>query len=201
MIHVNEQRLESDLSYRFRTVRVHRIWRGRRGCHSCRCVRPRPGRADAGECGLRSTSPLRRHLETLPASANGLRGAVPKTLEELTQDHEMIRYRKEHLARYLTALVTQTLRRQDGRLPRYGRQDAHVEGRGQRTRRAPGADECPARLCGRCLDQHDLEPGPGAWAGSANAAGLQQAALAAKRPHQPPLPGKPGAGLRGLHVA
>jgi hypothetical protein len=31
---------------------------------------------------------------------------VPKTLEELTEGHEMIRYRKEHLARYLTALVT-----------------------------------------------------------------------------------------------
>ncbi len=30
----------------------------------------------------------------------GYEGAVPKTLEELAQNHEIIRFRKEHLARY-----------------------------------------------------------------------------------------------------
>ena len=37
---------------------------------------------------------------------DGYDGPVPKTLEDLTEDHPMIRYRKEHLARYLVALVT-----------------------------------------------------------------------------------------------
>ena len=31
---------------------------------------------------------------------------MPKSLQELTPTHDMIRYRKEHLARYLVALVT-----------------------------------------------------------------------------------------------
>jgi hypothetical protein len=36
----------------------------------------------------------------------GYEGPVPKALDELTEDHEVVRYRKDHLARYLTALVT-----------------------------------------------------------------------------------------------
>jgi hypothetical protein len=33
-------------------------------------------------------------------------GPVPESLDSLTQDHEMIQFRKNHLARYLVALVT-----------------------------------------------------------------------------------------------
>jgi hypothetical protein len=46
----------------------------------------------------------------------GYEGPVPKTLEEVTLDHEMIRYRKEHLGRYLAALVTNSY---DGKMVAY----------------------------------------------------------------------------------
>ena len=46
----------------------------------------------------------------------GYEGAVPKTLEEVTQDHEMIRFRKEHLTRYLVALVSKPY---DGKMVAY----------------------------------------------------------------------------------
>jgi hypothetical protein len=46
----------------------------------------------------------------------GYEGPVPQTLDDLTKDHEMIRYRKEHLARYLTALVTKPY---DGKMVAY----------------------------------------------------------------------------------
>lgn len=41
---------------------------------------------------------------------------MPKTLDDMTPDHEMIRYRKEHLARYLAALVTKPY---DGKMVAY----------------------------------------------------------------------------------
>src|SRR4029079_18678400 len=47
---------------------------------------------------------------------SGYEGAVPTSLEDVTPDHEMIRYRKEHLARYLAALVT---RPYDGKMVSY----------------------------------------------------------------------------------
>jgi hypothetical protein len=37
---------------------------------------------------------------------HGYEGAVPPGLESLTMDHEQIQFRKQHLARYLTRLVT-----------------------------------------------------------------------------------------------
>lgn len=37
---------------------------------------------------------------------HGYEGTVPPSLAELTMDHPQIHYRKQHLARYLTALVT-----------------------------------------------------------------------------------------------
>jgi hypothetical protein len=39
---------------------------------------------------------------------SGYEGAVPESVESLTQQHEMIQFRKQHLGRYLTALVTRT---------------------------------------------------------------------------------------------
>src|SRR4051794_23419093 len=46
----------------------------------------------------------------------GYDGAAPARLEELTQDHPQIKYRKEHLARYLAALVTKPY---DGKMVGY----------------------------------------------------------------------------------
>jgi hypothetical protein len=37
---------------------------------------------------------------------SGYSGSVPESIDELTQDHEMIQFRKAHLGRYLVALVT-----------------------------------------------------------------------------------------------
>jgi hypothetical protein len=37
---------------------------------------------------------------------SGYEGALPDGLEGLTQDHEVIQFRKQHLGRYLTTLVT-----------------------------------------------------------------------------------------------
>ena len=37
---------------------------------------------------------------------SGYEGLVPDSIDKLTQDHEMIQFRKGHLARYLVALVT-----------------------------------------------------------------------------------------------
>jgi hypothetical protein len=37
---------------------------------------------------------------------SGYEGAIPESMEALTQNHEQIKFRKEHLGRYLAALVT-----------------------------------------------------------------------------------------------
>ena len=47
---------------------------------------------------------------------SGYDGAVPDSLESLTQEHEMIQFRKGHLSRYLVALVT---RPYDGKMINY----------------------------------------------------------------------------------
>lgn len=52
---------------------------------------------------LFSYDATKRHF--LPRQ-HGYGGSVPDDLKSLTQSHEMIQFRKNHLARYLTALVT-----------------------------------------------------------------------------------------------
>ena len=47
---------------------------------------------------------------------SGYNGPVPENIDALTQDHEMIEFRKAHLARYLVALVT---RAYDGKMINY----------------------------------------------------------------------------------
>ncbi|MBA2227136.1 MAG: protoglobin family protein [Thermogemmata sp.] len=47
---------------------------------------------------------------------HGYEGPTPPSLAELTMDHPQIRYRKQHLARYLSALVT---RPYDGKMVEY----------------------------------------------------------------------------------
>lgn len=47
---------------------------------------------------------------------SGYDGDVPDSAEDLSQDHEMIQFRKQHLARYLTRLVTSPY---DGSLLQY----------------------------------------------------------------------------------
>ena len=117
MIHINEPRLESDLGYRFQylaefmefgdedVVAIH---------GAAAAIAPLvPALVNAVYDKLHSYDATWRHF--LPRQS-GYEGAVPRSLEEVTPDHEMIRYRKEHLARYLAALVTKPY---DGKMVAY----------------------------------------------------------------------------------
>jgi hypothetical protein len=117
MIHVNEQRLESDLSYRFHYLSEF-LGFGAEDVAAIHAAAPLlaplvPTLVNAVYEQLHRYDATWRHF--LPRQY-GYEGGVPKTLEEATQDHEMIRYRKEHLARYLTALVTKPY---DGKMVAY----------------------------------------------------------------------------------
>ena len=117
MIHVNEQRLESDLSYRFHYLSEFMGF-GAEDVAAIHAAAPVlaplvPTLVNAVYEQLHRYDATWRHF--LPRQT-GYEGPVPKTLEDVTQDHEMIRYRKEHLARYLTALVTKPY---DGKMVAY----------------------------------------------------------------------------------
>ena len=107
MIRIDERRLESDLGYRFQYL-VEFMGFGKddvAAIHATASVIAPlvPKLVDAVYEKLHQYDATWRHF--LPRQT-GYRGAVPKGLENVTLDHEMIRFRKEHLARYLTALVT-----------------------------------------------------------------------------------------------
>ena len=117
MIHVSEQRLESDLNYRFHYLSEF-MGIGAEdiaAIHAAASVLASvvPTLVNAVYDQLHRYDATWRHF--LPRQT-GYEGAVPKTLEKLTEDHEMIRYRKEHLARYLTALVSKPY---DGKMVAY----------------------------------------------------------------------------------
>jgi len=117
MIHVNEQRLESDLGYRFQYTSEFMGF-GAEDVAAIHAAAPVlapvvPTLVDAVYEQLQRYDATWRHF--VPRQT-GYEGAVLKTLEEVTQDHEMIRFRKEHLARYLTALVSKPY---DGKMVAY----------------------------------------------------------------------------------
>jgi hypothetical protein len=62
-----------------------------------------PALVDAVYDKLFSYDATKRHFVE---RQSGYEGPVPEGLESLAQDHEMIRFRKEHLTRYLVNLVT-----------------------------------------------------------------------------------------------
>lgn len=117
MIHINEQRLESDLGYRFQYLAEFMGFDGEdiAAIHAAAPVLAPlvPTLVDAVYDKLHKYDATWRHF--LPRQF-GYEGAVPKSLVEVTQDHEMIRFRKEHLARYLTSMVT---RPYDGKMINY----------------------------------------------------------------------------------
>lgn len=107
MQHINEAQLESDLGYRFNYL-VEFI--GLNGddlaaIHgSAPLLAPLvPGLVDAVYEKLFQYDATKRHF--LPRQF-GFEGTVPLSLESLSMDHELIKFRKDHLARYLAALVT-----------------------------------------------------------------------------------------------
>ncbi|MCA9119570.1 MAG: protoglobin family protein [Planctomycetaceae bacterium] len=107
MKQIDEAQLESDLAYRFGyltefmgfgeddIVAIHGA-----ASHLAPLV---PTLVDAVYDKLFSYSSTKRHF--VPRQS-GYEGEVPQDIDSLTQDHEMIEFRKQHLGRYLTALVT-----------------------------------------------------------------------------------------------
>src|SRR5262245_16106426 len=117
MIHVDEHRLESDLPYRFQYLAEFMGFDDQdvAAVHGAApVIAPLvPSLVNAVYDKLQRYDATWRHF--LPRQS-GYEGAVPQSLEAVTQDHEMIRFRKEHLARYLTALVTKPY---DGKMVGY----------------------------------------------------------------------------------
>lgn len=107
MKHIDEERLEADVAYRvayvsefmgFEPADIAAIHGA--ASHLAPLV---PALVDAVYEKLFSYDATKRHF--VPRQS-GYEGAVPASLEELAMDHEMIQFRKQHLGRYLVALVT-----------------------------------------------------------------------------------------------
>ncbi|MBX3445056.1 MAG: protoglobin family protein [Planctomyces sp.] len=104
---IDERRLESDLDYRFGYL-TEFVGFGEGDIAAIHAAAPHlaplvPALVDAVYDKLFSYDATWRHF--LPRQS-GYEGAVPTNLRELTQDHEQIQFRKQHLGRYLVALVT-----------------------------------------------------------------------------------------------
>lgn len=117
MISIDEERLETDLGYRFQYLAEFMGFSADdiATIHAAApAVAPLvPTLVNAVYEKLHQYDATWRHF--LPRQS-GYEGPVPATLAETTPDHEMIRYRKEHLGRYLAALVT---RPYDGKMVGY----------------------------------------------------------------------------------
>jgi hypothetical protein len=104
---IDEAQLESDLAYRVRYLTEFmgfgeddvRAIHGA-AAHLAPVV---PALVDAVYDKLFSYSSTKRHF--VPRQS-GYEGDVPHDINSLTQDHAMIQFRKQHLGRYLVALVT-----------------------------------------------------------------------------------------------
>jgi hypothetical protein len=105
--HIDEARLESDLGYRFGYVSEF-IGFGPDDVATIHAAAPAlaplvPALVDAVYDKLIGYDATWRHF--LPRQ-HGYEGQVPTILQDLTMDHAQIQFRKQHLARYLAALVT-----------------------------------------------------------------------------------------------
>lgn len=104
---ISEERLETDVAYRFGYVTEFigldeedvKVIHG-----AAEFLGPLvPGLVDAVYEKLFSYDCTKRHF--VP-SQHGYDGETPASLDELTLDHPQVKFRKQHLANYLTALVT-----------------------------------------------------------------------------------------------
>lgn len=107
MKHINEKRLESDLAYRFQYL-TEFVGFGEAEIEAIHAAAPAiaplvPSLVNAVYDKLHLYDATWRHF--VPRQS-GYEGVVPATLEDVTPDHQMIQFRKEHLGRYLAALVT-----------------------------------------------------------------------------------------------
>ena len=104
---INEKRLESDLAYRFKYL-AEFIGFGAEDIEaihgSASALAPLvPGLVDAVYDKLFNYDCTKRHF--MPRQS-GYEGDVPEHIEMLELDHEMIEFRKSHLAKYLVVLVS-----------------------------------------------------------------------------------------------
>lgn len=117
MQHIVEPKLESDLGYRFQylTEFVGFDESDIAAIHGAAPVLAPlvPGLVDAVYAKLIQYDATWRHF--MPRQS-GFEGETPLKLEELTMDHPQIKFRKQHLGRYLTALVTKPY---DGKMLEY----------------------------------------------------------------------------------
>ena len=117
MKHIDEDRLEEDVAYRVAYVSEFMGF----GPDDVAAIHSVAGNlaplvpvlVDAVYEKLFTYDATKRHF--VPRQS-GYTGGTPASLEALEQDHEMIRFRKEHLGRYLVALVT---RDYDGKMISY----------------------------------------------------------------------------------
>ncbi len=107
MQNIDETRLENDLAYRFGYL-TDFMGFGSEDIDAIHASAPLlaplvPTLVDAVYEKLFSYDATKRHF--VPRQS-GYDGPIPEGIKGLTQDHEMIQFRKGHLARYLEALVT-----------------------------------------------------------------------------------------------
>jgi hypothetical protein len=105
--HIDEPRLERDLGYRFGYL-AEFMGFGAEDVAAIHAAAPKlaplvPALVDAVYDKLFTYDATKRHF--VPRQF-GYEGEAPKDLTSLTLDHPQIAFRKEHLARYLTKLVT-----------------------------------------------------------------------------------------------
>jgi hypothetical protein len=117
MKRIDEARLESDIAYRFSYLTEFMGFSGEdvAAIHTAAAALAPlvPALVDAVYDKLQTYDATWRHF--LPRQF-GYEGQLPDSLEALGQDHDLIQFRKQHLARYLAALVT---RPYDGKLVEY----------------------------------------------------------------------------------
>ena len=107
MKQIDEPRLETDLAYRFQYL-AEFMGFGEKDIfvihEAASALAPIvPKLVDAVYDKLFTYDATKRHFIS---RQSGYMGELPTELESLTQDHEMIQFRKQHLGRYLAALVT-----------------------------------------------------------------------------------------------
>ncbi|MEX0717833.1 MAG: protoglobin family protein [Planctomycetaceae bacterium] len=107
MKHIDEPRLEDDLAYRFGYLAEFMEF-GPADVSAIHAAAPHLAPVvdtlvDAVYDKLFSYDATKRHF--VPRQ-HGYEGALPEDVETLTQEHELIEFRKQHLARYLTKLVS-----------------------------------------------------------------------------------------------
>ena len=107
MKHIDEPKLESDLAYRFDYL-TEFIGFGQEDIDAVHGAASHlaplvPTLVDAVYDKLFGYDATKRHF--VPRQS-GYDGEVPENLDGLQLDHDMIKFRKEHLGRYLAGLVT-----------------------------------------------------------------------------------------------